>query len=81
MKLALHSYRRSQTRDDGDATAALGEELILYVALCVVGAIPAVSTLARSAAFGVEPTLGLLMVLAGVIGLAGLIVGRDASAR
>lgn len=81
MKSALHPYRRPHVAA-ADATAARGEELILYVALCAVGAIPAVTTLARGAAFGVEPTLGLLMVLAGLIGLVGLVVaGPDPGDR
>jgi hypothetical protein len=44
------------------------EELILYGLLVVIGAIPVVIALIRGAVLGVETTLGLLMVCAGVIG-------------
>jgi hypothetical protein len=68
MKSTVHPYREPQSTADRPA-AALGEELILYVALCVIGAIPVVIALARGGAFGVEPTLGLAMIAAGTIGL------------
>jgi MFS superfamily sulfate permease-like transporter len=44
------------------------EELILYGLLVGIGAIPVAIALVRHAAFGVEATLGLLMVCAGGIG-------------
>ena len=75
----MHPYRKPRHRDS--AAPADGEELVLYVALCVVGAIPVVVAAARGGAFGVEPTIGLMMAVAGLAGLAGLIAawiaGRD----
>jgi hypothetical protein len=71
-----HPYREPQATVNRPA-AALGEELILYVALCAVGAIPVVIALVRGGAFGVEPTLGLAMIAAGLLGLlAGLRAAR-----
>ena len=49
---------------------AASEERLVYAALCLVGAIPVGVALAHGGTFGVEPTIGLLMVLAGAIGLA-----------
>jgi len=46
-----------------------GEELIFYVALCVLGAIPVSLLIARGGAIGVEPTVGLMMIVAGLAGL------------
>jgi len=45
------------------------EELILYGLLVGIGAIPVAIALVRRATFGVEATLGLLMVCAGAIGM------------
>ena len=44
------------------------EELILYGLLVLVGAIPVVIALVRRETFGVDASLGLLMVCAGAIG-------------
>ena len=44
------------------------EELIVYGLLLLVGAIPVAIAIAQDARFGVEATLGLLMVCAGAIG-------------
>ena len=44
------------------------EELILYGLLVVIGVIPVVIALVQRASFGVDATLGLLMVCAGAIG-------------
>jgi len=44
------------------------EELILYGLLVVIGAIPVAVAVAERTTFGVEATIGLLMVCAGVIG-------------
>ena len=68
MKSNLHPYRKLSPPDPR-STGALGEELIFYVALCMVGAMPLASPIARGGAFGVEPTIGLLMVIAGIAGL------------
>ena len=64
----LHPYRK-RSSPAPRSTGALGEELIFYVALCLVGAIPLARPIARGGAFGVEPTIGLLMVIAGIAGL------------
>jgi len=68
MRSNIHPYRKISP-PDRRSTGALGEELIFYVALCVVGAIPLAKPIARGGAFGVEPTIGLLMVIAGITGL------------
>lgn len=44
------------------------EELIIYGLLVVIGAIPVAIALLQRAAFGVDATLGLLMVCAGAVG-------------
>ena len=44
------------------------EELIIYALLVVIGAIPVAIALLQRTVFGVEATLGLLMVCAGAIG-------------
>lgn len=46
------------------------EELILYALLVAIGAIPVVIAIAQRAVFGVEATLGLLMVAVGLVGAA-----------
>ena len=68
MRSNSHPYRKLSP-PDRRSTGALGEELIFYVALCVVGVIPLAKPIARGGAFGVEPTIGLLMVIAGLAGL------------
>jgi hypothetical protein len=57
-------------RPIGAEPAAAREERVVYAALCLVGAIPIAVALAHGGAFGVEPTLGLIMALAGAAGLA-----------
>jgi hypothetical protein len=72
MRSNIHPYRKLSPpdhRSTGMLGGALGEELIFYVALCLVGAIPLATPIARGGAFGVEPTIGLLMVIAGIAGL------------
>jgi UPF0716 family protein affecting phage T7 exclusion len=64
----VHTYRKHRAgRADSPAVT---EERLVYVALCLIGAIPIAVALAHGGAFGVEPTIGLLMALAGAIGLA-----------
>ncbi|HEY0194726.1 MAG TPA: hypothetical protein VGC42_26620 [Kofleriaceae bacterium] len=46
------------------------EELVLYILLVVVGAIPFGHTLVAGEPLGVEATLGLLMIALGALGLA-----------
>jgi hypothetical protein len=73
MKSIFHPYRKPPPTG-GRAAAALGEELIFYVALCMVGAIPVAGVVSRRDAFGVEPTIGLLMMGAGIAGLLAALV-------
>jgi len=80
MKTIFHPYRKPHPTD-GRAAGAPGEELIVYVALCVVGAIPVAGVVSRGGAFGVEPTIGLLMVIAGLAGLLGALLGGLFGAR
>ena len=57
----MHPYRRRA----GNATRHVwpdSEELILYALLAGVGVIPVAITLLRHGTFGVEPTVGLLMI-------------------
>jgi hypothetical protein len=63
----VHPYRKPLP--DAAATPAASEELVLYAALCVIGAIPIVAALVRGEPLGVEATLGGLMALGGVAGL------------
>ncbi len=44
------------------------EELILYGLLMVIGAIPVLLAVGGSASFGVDASVGLLMVCAGAVG-------------
>lgn len=45
------------------------EELIVYLALVAVGAIPVGIALAHHSGLGAEATIGLLMIVGGIIGL------------
>ncbi len=45
------------------------EDLIVYVSLIVVGAIPVGSALVRKTGLGAEPTIGLVMIGLGLLGL------------
>jgi hypothetical protein len=52
----------------------------------VVGAIPVAGVVSRGGAFGVEPTIGLFMMVAGIVGLLGALLAawrapRDPDAR
>jgi hypothetical protein len=47
------------------------EELVLYALLVLIGAIPVIITVAQRTTFGVEATVGLLMVAAGLLGALG----------
>jgi len=59
------------------------EELIVYGLLLLIGAIPVAIAIAQHAKFGVEATLGLLMVCAGAVGTLAYLVQarRDPSTR
>jgi hypothetical protein len=73
MKSIIHPYREPHPTG-GSAAASLGEELIIYIALCVVGAMPVAGAISRGGAFGVEPTLGIFMMVAGIVGLLGALL-------
>jgi hypothetical protein len=62
----MHPYRELPTAPE--TRSALSEERVLYAILCAVGAIPVPIALLRGG-FGVEASLGLLMVLTGLAGL------------
>ena len=47
------------------------EELIVYALLIGIGAIPVVNAIVEHATFGVEATIGLIMVCAGLLGVFG----------
>jgi uncharacterized membrane protein YqaE (UPF0057 family) len=51
-----------------DASDASSEELILYGLFVLIGAIPVAIALVQRGMFGVDATLGLLMVCLGTIG-------------
>ena len=52
----------------GRSTKSNTEELIIYGLFVVIGAIPVVIAVVQRADFGVEATVGLLMVCAGIVG-------------
>ena len=52
------------------------EDLIVYLSLIVVGAIPTVGALVRRSGLGAEATVGLVMMFLGVLGLAVLAWSR-----
>jgi hypothetical protein len=60
-----HSTQAAMSENDWKTAP---EELILYALLVVIGAIPVVIALTQREVFGVEATVGLLMVCAGAIG-------------
>jgi hypothetical protein len=64
---AVHPYR--QLPADCEAPPAPSEERILHAVLCAVGAIPVVIAVLRGGGFGVEATVGLVMAVAGLVGL------------
>jgi hypothetical protein len=71
----MHPYRepprrahRCSTGVPADQAQAPAEELIIYGLLLVIGAIPVAVALLGRATLGVEATLGLLMISAGVSG-------------
>jgi len=45
------------------------EELIIYIALVAVGTIPVTIAIAHRSGLGTEGTIGLLMIVAGIVGL------------
>ena len=68
--MVMPPYRKAAPgAADPAAAPAAAEEPIVYLALCVIGAIPVGIALIRGGVFGVEATLGLIMALAGAVGL------------
>jgi hypothetical protein len=72
---AMHPYRDAPV-PGVDAPRSHPEELILYSLLVAIGAIPAAIALIQRTAFGVEATIGLVMICTG--GLGGLVYTRRA---
>jgi len=62
-------YRDNATPAPSDERPRAGEELIVYAVLAAVGALPVAGALRDHAAFHAEATIGLVMLIAGVIGL------------
>jgi hypothetical protein len=60
-------YRDRNRQEPEMLSVRSSEELVLYGLLIAIGALPFGLPLARHAAFGVEATLGLLMVGTGVV--------------
>lgn len=67
MDRPTHPYR-DLPAPVASAPVALREEMILYALLIAIGAIPVVLALVGGATFGVDATLGLLMMCGGALG-------------
>jgi hypothetical protein len=67
MEPSTHPYRELPA-PVVTATKPLLEELVLYALFVAIGAIPVVLALAHGGTFGVDATLGLLMISAGALG-------------
>ena len=67
MERSTHPYR-DQPVVPATVSKPLVEELILYALFIAIGAIPVVLALADGGTFGVDATLGLLMICAGALG-------------
>ena len=62
----MHPYRERPTSEAPPKPCS--EDLVLYGLLVVIGAIPVAVAVLQRASFGIDATLGGLMVGAGVIG-------------
>ena len=67
----MHPYRDSPMFSQRKADRPPIEELIIYALLMITGAIPVTSALEAGGGFGVEATIGALMIGAGVLGVIG----------
>lgn len=67
MEPSTHPYRDVPV-PTGTASKPLLEELVLYALFVAIGAIPVVLALVHGGTFGVDATLGLLMISAGALG-------------
>ena len=65
----MHPYRDSPMFAHRTSNRPPLEELIIYALLMITGAIPVINVLAAGGRFGVEPTIGALMIAAGVLGV------------
>ena len=70
----MHPYRELPTQRV--APPAPSEELVIYSALCAIGAIPIASVVLGGGEFGVEATIGLVIALAGFTGVASRVAAR-----
>jgi hypothetical protein len=68
MDRSTHPYR-DLPAPAASAPVRLREELILYALLVAIGAIPVVLALVGDGSFGVDATLGLLMMCGGALGV------------
>jgi hypothetical protein len=66
MEQPMHPYRDAPMRP---ASTIDPEGFVLYGMLMAIGAIPAVVAIVDGGAFGVDATLGLIMVVLGAAGL------------
>jgi hypothetical protein len=62
-------YRQSISNEPAPASPSQREELISYTLFSVAGALPVAHSLCDHASLGAEATIGLFMLLAGVVGL------------
>ena len=65
----MHPYRDRPMFSQRNSNRPPLEELIIYTLLMITGAIPVSHALAAGGHVGVEPTIGALMIIAGVIGV------------
>jgi hypothetical protein len=68
MERSTHPYRDLPV-SAATVSKPLLEEMILYVLLVAIGAIPVVLALVDGSRIGVEATIGLIMVCAGLLGV------------
>ena len=66
----MHPYRDSPVDHEG-ASKTGSEELVLYALLFVIGAVPTIVAIVQGTSFGIDGTLGALMMAAGLFGAIG----------
>jgi hypothetical protein len=76
----MHPYRQTAIRADGPPDAS-SDEPVLYGLLVLIGAIPVAIAVVQRAMFGIDATLGVLMVCAGTIGAVGHVRRARAARR
>ena len=74
----MHPYRDNPAPPEPERYGS--EELVLYVLLVVIGAIPVIVALAQQESLGADATLGLLMTAGGLFGAVAWLV-RSAHRR